>query len=79
MQQPNYQREPTADADAAGGPTHQASVQPGAAHLPVRAQPTSFTGERVQVLPLTPERRLIITLPVQRVPEGPWMLRRIML
>jgi hypothetical protein len=45
---------PTYDQDAAGGPTHQPSVQPGAAHLPVRGQPTIFTGEGVQMQ--VPER-----------------------
>ena len=42
--------EPGEDQDVAGGPTHQPSVQPGAAHLPVRGQPTAFSGEAVQVL-----------------------------
>jgi len=68
--------EPNEDQDAAGGPTHQPSVQPGMAHLPVRGQPTLFSGERVQVLLPRPESCLIVNLPAPRAPEGIWMLRR---
>jgi len=68
--------EPSQDQDAAGGPTHQPSVQPGMAHLPVRGQPTIFSGERVQVLPRIPESRLIVELPAPRAPQGNWMLHR---
>jgi hypothetical protein len=46
------------------------------AHLPVRGQPTIFSGERVQVLPRVAESRLIVELPAPHAPQGTWMLRR---
>jgi hypothetical protein len=48
----------------------------GIAHLPVRGQPTIFSGDRVQVLPAIAQSRLIVNLPPPRAPEGSWMLRR---
>jgi hypothetical protein len=63
MSKPRGELQPHYDQDAPGGPTHQPSVQPGAAHLPVRGQPTAFSGEPVQVLPTMPESASPATAP----------------
>ena len=67
------------DPDEPGGPTHQSSVQPGSAHLPVRGQPTVVIGSEGQVLPPQPPHCLIVEVPPPQAPPGPWMLRRFLL
>lgn len=76
MPKASYRLEIDYDPDGPDGPTHQASVQPGSAHLPVRGQPTEVTGSAGTLRPPVAPHCLIIKLPPPLAPPGKWMLHR---
>ena len=64
--EPDDLNEPSEDEDGVGAPNHAPSVQPDMAHLPVRGQPTIFSGEPVQV----PRRGALVTRSICRTAGG---------